>query len=293
MARKGLGKGLDAILGEAKAVPDMAPPREGVRLLALSDIHPDPEQPRKLFEPTALAELAQSIKAQGLLQPILVRPADEGKGYIIIAGERRWRAASQAGLHEVPALIRKADRLAVAEMALIENLQRKDLNPIEEAEAYAVLRDKLGRTANNIAESVGKSRSHIANMLRLTGLPEGVKPLVTSGALTMGHARALLSANDPEALAALIVKKGLSVREAERLASGAGEASKTLQKTKPSSPPSRTKDADTRSLEGDLEAALGVSVAIEHGKKGGCVTLTYDTLDQLDDICRRLLGTAI
>lgn len=297
MARKGLGRGLDAILGDAPVQHEKPAPREGVKLLSLSDIHPDPEQPRKHFDDALLEELAASIKTQGLLQPILVRPSEDGKSYIIIAGERRWRASAKAGLHEIPALIRQADRLAIAEMALIENLQRSDLNPIEEAEAYAALKEKLNRSPADIAEAVGKSRSHIANMMRLTGLPDGVKDKVVSGGLSMGHARALLTATNPEALADLIVKMGLSVRDTEKLASGKTKSKKTTSLTADKTPAgaetTKLKDADTRSLESDLEAVLGLSVAIEHGKKGGHVTLTYDTLEQLDDICRRLMGTSI
>jgi ParB family chromosome partitioning protein len=298
MARKGLGRGLESILGDG---PHDDRPSEGgfttPRGIAVADISPDPDQPRKHFDDAGLDELAASIKSRGLLQPILLRRVEGGPTpFVIIAGERRWRAATRAGLHEIPAVIRETDAGTTAELALIENLQRSDLNPIEEADAYARLRDVLGRKPTEIADAVGKSRSHVANMLRLTGLPDPVKVHVMEGRLSMGHARALLSADDPSALAERVIKRDLSVRETERLVQSGtktprdGEEAPAGQKLKPSS---GSKDADTKSLERDLEGALGLSVAIEHTKKGGTVTLTYDTLDQLDDICRRLMGAMI
>lgn len=271
------------------------PGASGVTTIPIGDIAPDPDQPRKRFNEEELASLAASIKVQGLLQPILVGPKLANGRHIIIAGERRWRAAGKAGVHEIPALIRDVDDRTRAEFALVENLQRADLNPMEEADAYARMKDVYGRKPNDIAEAVGKSRSHVANMLRLVTLPAEVRAVVENGQLTMGHARALLGAEDPVKIAAQVIAQDLSVRDTERLAKG--KLAKPVSKGQPAAgeapKASGSKDADTKSLERDLEAALGLSVAIEHGKKGGTVTLTYDTLEQLDDICRRLMGTSI
>lgn len=305
MARKGLGRGLEAILGDAPQQTDATgldqparPPRDGVQLMPVGNIAPDPDQPRKSFDEASLEDLAASIKAQGILQPLLVRPNPAGQPpYLIIAGERRWRAATRAGLHDIPVLVRQADDASTAELALIENVQRTDLNPIEEADAYARMQALFDRKPADIAQAVGKSRSHVANMLRLTALPATVREHVANGALSMGHARALLTAKNPEQLAEKIIAEGLSVRVVEQLAQPKEKtrdpqngASGTAAETK--LPSGASKDADTKSLERDLEAALGLSVAIEHSRKGGTVTLTYDTLDQLDDICRRLMGAA-
>lgn len=305
--RGGLGRGLEAILGDAQpARQDEGAPGAGVTTVPVDRIEPDPDQPRKRFGEAEIEGLAASIREQGVIQPILVRPAKDGR-HVLIAGERRWRASQAAGLKEVPVLIRKVTADGGAEIALIENVQRVDLNPMEEADAYARLRDAFGRKPAQIAASVGKSRSHVANMLRLTGLPEGVRALVVTGELSMGHARALLAAEDAEALAERVVRDDLSVRETERLASP-----KPMQEAKPPSPPAApsdkpakkaprpsnakggAKDADTKALERDLEAALGLTVSIDHqGKDGGEVRLDYATLDQLDDICARLMGTRI
>lgn len=302
--RKGLGRGLDAILG------DIQPPRQdagmaggGVITLLVSDVMPDPDQPRKHFGDDELAGLAASIKEQGVIQPILVRPAKDGK-HAIIAGERRWRATQVAGLTEVPVLIRDVGEDGGAEIALIENVQRVDLNPMEEADAYARLRDVFGRKPAEIATSVGKSRSHVANMLRLTALPTEVRALVVTGTLSMGHARALLSADEPIVLAKRVAANDLSVRETERLAAPQPKvarakvaAPKNQETPSPSgrkAPSAGKKDADTKSLERDLEAALGLTVSIDHqGREGGEVRIDYATLDELDDICARLMGTRI
>jgi len=299
MAKKGLGRGLEAILGEATPERvDRGRVDGGVALLPIANLQPDPDQPRKKFGDDELQALADSIAAQGILQPILVRPSPDEGGHIIIAGERRWRAAQKAGLHEVPVLIREPSPDGSAELALIENVQRVDLNPIEEADAYARLRDVFGRKPQEIAQSVGKSRSHIANMLRLTELPSDVRALVIDGDLSMGHARALLTAPDATALARRVVSKGLSVRETERLASPRPKAEPksegAVAEKAPRRPSSGTKDADTKALERDLEAALGLTVAIDHqGKDGGEVRIDYRTLDELDDICARLMRTSI
>ena len=297
MARKGLGRGLEAIFADDDEAP--APkPRHGLALLSVADIQPDPDQPRKSFDAGLLEELAASIKVRGVLQPILVRPSPGNPGlYLIIAGERRWRAAQKAEVHEIPAIVREGDDAETAEIALIENVQRTDLNPIEEADAYQRLKDSFGKKPQDIATAVGKSRSHVSNMLRLSALPDDVRAHVIEGRLSMGHARALLSAEDPKKLAEEIIAKGLSVRETERAVntkakSPSGKKGSAPADGKPAA--SRKVDADTKSLENDLEAALGLAVAIEHqGKKGGTVTITYDTLDQLDDVCRRLMGTIL
>ncbi|MEM1410132.1 MAG: ParB/RepB/Spo0J family partition protein [Pseudomonadota bacterium] len=286
MAKKGLGRGLEAILGDAP-VPKTAPSE-----IALADITPDKDQPRKAFSDTELEALAASIKARGVLQPILLRQTSVPGQYSIIAGERRWRAAQRAGLHAIPALVRDVPEDASAEMALIENVQRVDLNPMEEADAYQRLRDVYGKSQNAIADVVGKSRSHVANMLRLTNLPEEVRGMVVAGELSMGHARALLGADDPVAAANKVVAGDLSVRATEALVTEASGSSiekvaKAVQRN--------TKDADTRALEQDLREALGIEVDITRkGKSGaGQVVLSYQNLDQLDDICRKLMGSSI
>ena len=301
--RGGLGRGLEAILGDAQPPRrDEGRPGAGVATVPVDRIQPDPDQPRKRFGEAEIEGLAASIREQGVIQPILVRPAKDGV-HTLIAGERRWRASQAAGLKEVPVLIREVTADGGAEIALIENVQRVDLNPMEEADAYARLRDAFGRKPAQIAASVGKSRSHVANMLRLTSLPEGVRALVVTGELSMGHARALLSAEDAEALAKRVKRDDLSVRETERLAAPKPEEAKPKPSTAaPSGEPAKkalrasggAKDADTKALERDLEAALGLTVSIDHhGKEGGEVRLDYATLDQLDDICARLMGTRI
>lgn len=293
-ARKGLGRGLESIFADEGGDEPLAP-REGPATISLADIAPDPDQPRKSFTETEIEELAASIKARGLLQPILVRPVESGKAkYLIIAGERRWRGAAKAALHEIPVIIRNVDPGQTAELALIENIQRTDLNAIEEADAYTRMKDVFGRKPQEIAEAVGKSRSHVANMMRLSALPADVRAHVVEGTLSMGHARALLSADNPSKLAEDVIKRKLSVRETELLV-GSGKSLSGAKKSggKDTEKAPRKPDADTKSLENDLEAALGLTVEIDHGKKGGMVTLKYDTLDQLDDICRRLMGTAV
>ncbi len=303
MARKGLGRGLEAILGDVGEAPPRreeaqdAVAKAGVRRIPLGDIAPDPEQPRKSFDEESLEELAASIKAQGLLQPVLVRPGPSGAGYLLIAGERRWRASGKAGLHEIPALIMAVDDAKTAELALIENLQRRDLNPMEEADAFARLRDMYGAKPQEIGDAVGKSRSHVANMLRLTTLPDQVRAHVMAGDLSMGHARALLAAADPVVLADEVIARGLSVRETERRAAKTGTGTAASNSASPSKKPSSgsggAKDADTKALERDLAATLGLEVNIDHGKKGGRIEIGYDTLEQLDDLCRRLMGSSI
>lgn len=283
--RRGLGRGLSALM--ADVAPEAAPgtPRQAERTLPIEQVAPNPDQPRRSFAEAALAELADSIRVKGIIQPLIVRPNPRQDGaFEIVAGERRWRAAQIAQLHEVPAIVRDFDDTEVLEVAIIENVQRADLNPVEEAAGYRQLIDRFGHTQEKVAEAMGKSRSHIANSMRLLTLPEPVLEMLRDGRLTAGHARALVTAEDPEGLAREIAKKGLSVREAEALAKGP----KPLNpKTGPSRP---QKDADTRVLEQDLSATLKMPVRIDYqpGQESGVVTIRYKSFEELDDLCRRL-----
>lgn len=286
--RSGLGRGLGALLGEmAREAPidADAAPTPGVRLLPIGSLAPHPGQPRRRFDGALLDELAASIAVRGLIQPIVVRP--HGHGFQIVAGERRWRAAQRARLHEVPVVVRELTDAETLEIALVENIQRQDLNAIEEAKAYQRLATDFGHTQEALAAIVHKSRSHVANLLRLLDLPEAVQEDVIQGRLTMGHARALLGGGDVEALAADVIARGLSVRDTERLvrerqngASGRRDAG-------------TSRDADIAALERQLADLLGLSVRVAHGPKGGTLTLGYATLDQLDMLCQRLTGEAI
>lgn len=283
----GLGRGLSSLLGEvAQEAPlsgGMA--RSGVQMLPVASLEPHPRQPRRHFAEEALDELAASIRARGLIQPIVVRP--HGGRYQIVAGERRWRAAQRAQLHEVPVILRDFDDAETLEVAIVENIQRQDLNAIEEAEAYRRLIEEFGHTQEALGRLVHKSRSHVANLLRLLDLPESVRVSVASGALTMGHARALAAAAHPEALAEQVVKRGLSVRETESLVR-AGKESRTR-----SSRSQGGVDADIAALERQLGDLLGLVVKIGHRAEGGTVALHYSSLDQLDMICQRLSGERI
>jgi len=288
MAR-GLGRGLSALLGEAEegaegqgTATGAAPAGEGAREVPIELIQRNPEQPRTLFTEADLEELAASIREKGVLQPILVRPLGSGE-YQIVAGERRWRAAQRAGLKAVPVLVRELADNAAFEIAIVENVQRSDLNAIEEAKAYSALMGRMGYTQDEAAQVVGKSRSHVANTLRLMQLPGPVQDLVLEGKLTAGHARAILTAENPEALADAIVARGLSVREAEALAKAGSDKPK-----KASGPKKAPKDADTHALEADLEDVLGMSVSITDKGGAGVLTISYATLEQLDELCRRL-----
>ncbi|MBB3764788.1 ParB/RepB/Spo0J family partition protein [Sphingomicrobium lutaoense] len=285
----GLGRGLSALLDDASksAANEERSEKGGVSSLPIASIKPNPQQPRRHFDEESLEELAQSIATKGVLQPILVRPTAEG--YQIIAGERRWRAAQKAQLHEIPAIVRESDAQQTAEIALIENVQREDLNAIEEAEAYKALKNDYGYGQAEIGEVVGKSRSHVANLLRLLDLPQDVQKMLLSGDLSMGHARAALSAEDPSALAREIVKQGLSVREAEARA----KSQKEPKNQSDSKKSARPVDADIEALERQLGDLLGLRVKVAHGKGGGRVELNYRTLDQLDMICQRLSGEPI
>ena len=287
-ARRRLGRGLASLLGDNGAVtaaattaaPDRRPPRK----LPVALLRPNPRNPRRAFDEAGLAELVASVRERGVVQAILVRPAPGGgEGYEIIAGERRWRAAQKAGLHEVPVAIHEVSDREALELAIIENVQRADLNAIEEAQGYQQLIDDHQYSQSQLAEVIGKSRPHIANTLRLLKLPAPVQAHVRSGALTAGHARALLTVEDPEGAARRIVEEGLSVREAEAIGSKPGR-----KPSRRSSGPAGEKDADTRALEKQLADALGLEVAISHGAGGGDVRIRYRTLEQLDEVCRRL-----
>ena len=285
---KGLGMGLSALLGEAArpAPADAgAEQRGGVREIEIGRIRPNPNQPRIQFTEESIDELADSIAERGVLQPILLRP--HGDGFEIIAGERRWRAAQRARLHTIPALVRDTDEATTAELALIENIQREDLNAIEEAEGYRQLIQRHGHTQENVARIVHKSRSHVTNLLRLLDLPEAVRQSLLKGDISMGHARAVAAAPDPEALTREIVAKGLSVRQAEARAKRAKKGPGELVLKE------RTGDADLAALERQLGDMLGLKVEVGHKGQGGTVTLHYSSLDQLDMICQRLSGEPI
>jgi ParB family chromosome partitioning protein len=284
----GLGRGLSSLLGEVaqEAPVDGAPQRGGVQLMAVSSIEPHLDQPRRHFDEDSLDELAASIQARGLLQPILVRP--HGHRFQIVAGERRWRAAQKARLHEVPVIVREFSDAETLEVALLENIQRRDLNAIEEAEGYRKLMADYGHTQDALGKLVHKSRSHIANLLRLLDLPEKVRSLVATGQLSMGHARALAGASDPEALVDEVIGRDLSVRDTEKLVrmrKGGRERQGRLGY--------KSASADIDALERQLGDMLGLKVRITHRPDGGTVALNYSTLDQLDMICQRLSGEKI
>ena len=290
--QRGLGRGLSALLGEqaneAVAVDGSAPPA-GVRAVPIESLKPNPDQPRKHFAPGDLEELAASIRDKGVLQPILVRPQPGQDGvWQIIAGERRWRAAQQARLPEVPIVVREMDDVEVFEVAIIENVQRADLTPLEEADAYRMLMERFGRTQDAVAGIVGKSRSHVANTLRLLQLPEEVLWYVRHGHLSAGHARALVNVPGAAELAKQIVDEGLNVRQAEALARRAAEGPKPA-KRKTAAGAGTEGSADVAALEQDLADALGLKVQLADRGGKGELTIRYGTLEQLDDLCRRLM----
>jgi len=259
----------------------------GPRGIPIDLVQRNPSQPRKHFDEGELNELSNSIRAHGVLQAILVRPIPGGK-YEIVAGERRWRAAQRAGLHAIPAVVRELNEVEVLEISIVENVQRTDLNPIEEAQGFQALIDRFSRTQQEIAEAVGKSRPHIANMLRLLALPDDLQEMVRDGRLSAGHARAILTAPDPRMLAQRAVSEGLNVREIERLAQQAKDEKHGPRVS--SSPAIETKSADTRALEQSLSNALGLEVVIDDKGGVGAMRISYRTLEQLDDLCRRLRG---
>jgi ParB family chromosome partitioning protein len=288
--RPSLGRGLNALLGDIapEAVPTTGGGETpGIRMLPVGALTPQPGQPRRVFDEAALEELAQSIAARGVLQPILVRP--HGRNYQIVAGERRWRAAQRARLHEVPVIVRELDDADTFEIALLENIQRRDLNAVEEADAYKRLINEFGHTQEALAKLVHKSRSHIANLLRLLDLPEFVLSLLTQGKIDMGHARALIGVPDVERLAADVVARGLSVRETERLAKAA-KGDGTSGGHGGGGGGGSGRNADIAALERQLTDVIGLGVKITYGVKGGTLTVTYSTLDQLDMVCQRLTG---
>ncbi len=278
--KKRLGRGLAALIGDDTSEDAVVQDIRTLRHMPIELMRASPNNPRKYFADADLDDLAKSIRDKGLLQPIVVRPLSGGE-YEIVAGERRWRAAQRAGVHDVPVLIRELNDGEALEIALIENIQRSDLNPLEEARAYGMLLEQFNYTQLQLADSVGKSRSHIANTLRLLNLPESVRSQIEQGNLTAGHARALVATDSPAELADQIIKLGLSVRQAEGLARDAIPGRKPKPKVE--------KDADTKALEKTLTESLGFKVEIVHkGEAGGTMVISYKTLDQLEDICQRL-----
>ncbi len=254
-----------------------------MREAPIEQLHRNPDQPRTHFSDEEIAELSASIRDKGVLQPLLVRPAPDGDGWQIIAGERRWRASQKAGLRTVPVLVRDLDDGQVLEIAIVENVQREDLNPVEEARAYRTLMERFDRTQDAVAGVVGKSRSHVANTLRLLALPDPVLDHVIAGRLSAGHARALITASNPEDLAATVIKSGLSVRQAEALARRSVEVPRPGKAR-----PALDRSPDTVALEQDLGEALGLTVEVRHKGGKGELVIQYGALEQLDDLCRRL-----
>jgi ParB family transcriptional regulator, chromosome partitioning protein len=288
--KRGLGRGLSALMADVSLGGSAAGEEQRRRntiLVPIEKLRANPLQPRRDFDATALADLSESIRAKGILQPLIVRPTGDGRTYEIVAGERRWRAAQMAQVHELPAISRDLDDTEVLEIAIIENIQREDLNAIEEAMGFRQLMDRFGHTQERMAEALSKSRSHIANLLRLLTLPDAVQDMVRQGQLSAGHARALITSPHPLELARIVVERGLSVRETERLA-------RTAQPDQTARPrragKAEEKDADTRALEADLSSNLGMSVRIAHepGGSAGLLSIRYNTLEQLDLLCRGL-----
>lgn len=283
---RGLGRGLSALLGEADTSAD---PTSGVREIPIELITANPDQPRHIFDAAEIETLTASIRDKGVLQPILVRPGPGGTGhYQIVAGERRWRAAQGAGLKSVPALIRELDDTETLEVAIVENVQRADLNPVEEAMGYRALIDRFGRTQEQVSAVVGKSRSHVANLMRLLTLPDEVMAMLEDGRLSAGHARALVGSADPVALAHRVIKDGLNVRLAEALVK-----SQTRPDPSKGGRPAKVKDADTTALERDLSQRMGLKVDVVDRGGAGEVRICYSSLEQLDDLCRRLLRAQV
>jgi len=315
--RRGLGRGLSALLGDPAPVMAPAPaamtastiptaagitnvpmtlvdPTRLVRYLPIEKLFPGKFQPRRVFNQNAIDDLAESVREKGILQPILVRPVGDQERFEIIAGERRWRAAQKANLHEVPVIVRELADVDALEIALIENLQRQDLSPLEEAEGYRRLMNEFRHTQEELSKAVGKSRSHVANTMRLLALPDPVKNLLDSGDLSAGHARALLTSPDPVALAEQVVAKGLNVRQTEALASqkpAQPKAPKSGNGAKPAKSDEGNRDADVVALERDLSNLLGLRVSIRtESEQGGELAVEYGSLEQLDDILHRLSG---
>ena len=280
ISKKGLGRGLSSLMGESSTEELQSQPTSGDLKIAISKLRPSSIQPRRLFDKNSINELAESIKSKGLVQPILVRPSKSEVGeYEIIAGERRWRAAQIAQLHELPAVVKNLDDVEALEMAIIENVQRADLSPIEEAAGYKKLMEQYNHTQEALAPIVGKSRSHIANIIRLLNLPASIQDMISQGIITSGHARAIMNSAFPEELAKKIVDENLSVRQAESLVKE--------KKTKPTK--NKLKPADTLDLEQRLTELLGLDVVIsDNGKRGGSIKVKYKTLDQLELVTNKL-----
>ncbi|KPP86524.1 MAG: chromosome partitioning protein, ParB family [Rhodobacteraceae bacterium HLUCCO07] len=289
--KRGLGRGLSALMSDvnndAPASNSDASARRAEQHLPIEVIAPNPDQPRRNFDSDTLEDLAGSIREKGIIQPLIVRPdpADARK-FQIVAGERRWRAAQIAQLHEVPVIVREFDDTEVLEVAIIENIQRADLNPVEEAAGYRQLIERFGHTQDQLAKALGKSRSHIANQMRLLSLPREVIDYLEKDQISAGHARALITSDDPASLARIVVSKGLSVRETEKLAKKPPEE----KTSRPGASRNPEKDADTVALEGDLSANLGMKVTVNHdsGQESGQVSIRYTSLDELDELCRKL-----
>jgi ParB family chromosome partitioning protein len=288
---RGLGRGLSSLMGDLKNEPltsnENSESQIVEKLVPVEKIYPNPNQPRKSFQEEKLIELANSIKTKGIVQPLIVRKKKGTKeSFEIVAGERRWRAAQRAQIHELPVIIKEFTDIEVLEIAIIENVQRADLNPIEEALGYKNLMENFDHTQDGLSKEIGKSRSHIANLLRLLNLPSSVQELLISGQLTAGHARALVTCDNPLAIAKQIISLGLSVRDAERLAKNVSEK-KVSNKAK-----TKEKPADTVLLEADLSAALKMKVSINHeeGKEKGLISITYKSLDELDRISEVILN---
>lgn len=284
--RKGLGRGLSSLLDDVSASAEAnttSSAKNGTEMVSIDLIRPNPDQPRRTFATADMNDLTNSIKEKGVLQPLLVRPdPDRPGGWTIVAGERRWRAAQMAKLHELPIIARDFSDEEMLEVAIIENVQRADLNAVEEARGYKQLIDRFAHTQDALAKVVGKSRPHIANTLRLLALPEYVQDLLVNGTITAGHARAIATAANPSELARRVVNQGLSVRQTEELARHVATSLKPA-------PERARKDADTKVLEDDLSAALNLKVAIKHKGKRGSVTIEYADLDQLDGLCQLLM----
>ena len=289
-ARSRLGRGLASLIGDVGGeAAQTERPARAQRKVPIEFIKPNPRNPRRAFADAELNELAASIKQHGVIQPIVVRPVKGAHDrFEIIAGERRWRASQLAGLHEVPIVPVDVTDAAAMEIAIIENVQREDLNPMEEAQGYHALAETYKHSQDDIAKIVGKSRSHVANMMRLTKLPEDVQALIASNQLSNGHARALISLPDPSAAAKRVVAEGLNVRQTEALAHEEGVPERAPQKPRAGSAPKAAKDADTIALEKRLSDALGLQVSVDHRDPGGAVMIKYRDLDQLDEILKRL-----
>ncbi|MGR3702255.1 MAG: ParB/RepB/Spo0J family partition protein [Paracoccaceae bacterium] len=292
---RGLGRGLSALMADVSAqderIAESGQPRRPDLLVPIEKVFPNPQQPRRSFGAEQLEDLAASIREKGVIQPLIVRKRANAEGtFEIVAGERRWRAAQMAQLHELPVLVRAFDDTEVLEIAIIENIQRADLNPVEEAAGYKQLMEKFGHTQDKLSEVLGKSRSYIANLVRLLQLPEEVQAYLRDGKLSAGHARALITADDPVGLARKVIQLGLSVRETERLAKKAASDTTDQGEAQPKVRKSGEKDADTRALEGDLSANLGMKVMIQHdkGQESGLISIRYTSLDELDDLCQKL-----